>query len=76
VPLTYASPPRMTNREVMVVVTPKSTGQDRSLSHYAGRSVGSEPESAQVPRGNVPARGRSVVASRIGFGAGTSRDGQ
>jgi hypothetical protein len=48
--LTYTSLPRMTAWEVMTVVNPKSKRQDRSLVHYAGRSVGSEPEAAQVPK--------------------------
>jgi septal ring-binding cell division protein DamX len=50
VSLTYIILPRMTTREVMTMVTLKSKRQDRSLAHCAGRSVGSEPEAAQVPR--------------------------
>jgi hypothetical protein len=75
VPLMHAGPPHMMTREVIVVVTPKSKRQDRTLQHCAGRSVGSKPEVAQVPRGRVPASGRMADASRIRFGAGTSRDG-
>jgi hypothetical protein len=51
-------------------------GGDSKVQACASRSVGLEPEAAQVPRGSVPARGRSAVASRIGFGAGMSQDGR
>jgi hypothetical protein len=76
VPLTHASLPHMTTREVIVVMTPKSKRQDMTLRHCAGRSVGSELEAAQVPRDRVSASGRMAVASQIGLEAGTSRDGR
>jgi hypothetical protein len=75
-PLTYVSSPRMTTRGVIVVVTPKSKQRDRTLQRCAGRSVGSEPVVVQVPRGCVLASSRTAVTSRIGLGAGTSRDGR
>jgi hypothetical protein len=74
--LTHASLLHMTTREVIVVMTPKSKRRDVTLQHCAGRSVVSGPEAAQVPRGHTPASGRMAVASRIGLGAGMSRDGR
>jgi hypothetical protein len=60
----------------IITETEEYKRQDMTLQHCAGRSVGLEPEAAQVPRGRVPASGRMAVASRIGLGAGTSRDGR
>jgi hypothetical protein len=60
----------------IITETEESKRQDMTLQHCAGRSVGSEPKVAQLPRGRVPVSGRMVVASRIGLGAGTSRDGR
>jgi hypothetical protein len=60
----------------IITETEESKRQDMTLRHCAGRSVGSEPEVAQVPRGHVPASGRLAAASWIGLGAGTSRDGR
>jgi hypothetical protein len=65
----------MTTQEVIVAMTPKSKRRDIALRHCVGRSVGSEPEVAQVPKDRVPTSGRTAVASRINPEAGTSRDG-
>jgi hypothetical protein len=60
----------------IITETEESKRQDITLRHYAGRSVGSEPEVVQVPSGRVPASGCMAAASRIDPGAGTSRDGR
>jgi hypothetical protein len=51
----------------IITETEESKRQDRTMLRCAGRSMGSEPEAAQVPRGGVPARGRSAIASQIGL---------
>jgi hypothetical protein len=70
------STPRRVMFHGVITVAPKSKRQDIALRHYAGRSVGSEPEAEKVPRGRVPASGCMAAASRINPRAGTSRDGR
>jgi hypothetical protein len=77
--LTYTSLPRMTTREVMTVVTPKSKRQDWSLAHCAGRSVGPEPEAAQVSRDRLatarqPSAGSDPEPARLETTEGVPRD--
>jgi hypothetical protein len=76
VPLTHASLPHMTTREVMVVAL-KSKRRDITLQHYAGgSSTGSKPETVQVPRNQAPAGGCEAAWSQFGVRAGTSQDGR
>jgi hypothetical protein len=59
----------------IITGTEESKRQDIALRHYAGRSVGSEPEVVQVPRGRVLASSRGAAQSRTGPGADTFQDG-
>jgi hypothetical protein len=56
-------------------VAAKSKRRDITLRHCASRGVGSESEVVQVLRGRTPANGRGAAHSRVGPGAGASRDG-
>jgi hypothetical protein len=71
--MTHASSRHMTSSGI-ITETEESKGQDMTLLRCTGYSVGSGPEAAQVPRGRAPARGRAMVTSRIGVGAGASQD--
>jgi hypothetical protein len=60
----------------IIMETEESGQQDITLHRCAGRSMGSEPEAVQVPRGCVPASSRMAATGRINPGAGMSQDGR